>query len=165
VLELAFQGRDIPLEAVDGPTIVPGEVTGLMHEVIREYPKSQITESRGDLEGALSRLRGGAVVSHHRERLGHEGGDLTEATMITQSCRENFGFTQMLVEPCHVSEWIERASQFESNIDGLLEGVGKLREMPESNKRLLEGCRRFAVSGTLSSSEAGPSQVSDCLVP
>jgi hypothetical protein len=136
-----------------------------MQEVIREHPKPQITEDRGDLEGALSRPRGGAVVSHHRERLGHEGGDLTEATMITQFCGESFGFTQMLVEPRHVSEWIERASQFESNIDGLLDGVRKLGEMPESNKRLLEGCRRFAVGGTLSSVEAGPSQVSDRLVP
>ncbi len=71
----------------------------------------------------------------------------------------------MIVEPCHVSEGVERASQIQSNIDGLLERVGTPREMPERNQRLLEGCRRFAVGGTVSSFETGPSQGADSLVP
>ena len=82
-----------------------------MQEVIREYPKFQISESHGNLEGALSRLRGGFVISHHRERLGHEGGDLPQSTMITQVCSQSFGLTQMIVEPCHLPEWVERAAQ------------------------------------------------------
>jgi hypothetical protein len=83
--QLAFEGRHVPPEDVQRPTIVPQEIVGLAQEGMSGDLKAEIPEGRSDGEGTLACSEGAVKVGYLPELARHVGEDQPQPMLIAQS--------------------------------------------------------------------------------
>ena len=92
-------------------------------------------------------------------------GHLPEPPLIVERPRQAFGFAETAEDPLEFSERKECSSQVEAKIDGLLQRLAGLGQMPEGRQRLLEAAHRLPVGRSRQCLGAGLTEVRDRLLP
>src|SRR3989442_1404162 len=87
--------------------------------------------------------RSGSLLLHRQSRQVTESP--SQPALIAQGLSQAFRLAKVVENPPALSEGMERIAQVEAEIDGLLEGLAALREMPQRTERLLEPRHRLPV--------------------
>ena len=124
-----------------------------------------VAERGRELEGLLARRHGAVVVSRDPEYMGHPGQHPSQPGPIVERPGQGLGLAQQGEAPPMLSQWAQRASQSEAEIDGQHPGVAVLGQVREGLEGLLEGGHRLAERGAVVGPGAGLLAVGHGLVP
>ena len=147
-----------PAEVADGMVYLP-QAIGCLHL------QGAVAERGRELEGLLARRHGAVVVSRHPEYTGHPGQHPSQPGPVVERPGQGLGLAQQGEAPPMLSQWAQRASQREAELDGQPPGVAVLGQVREGLEGLLEGGHRLAERGAVVGPGAGLLAVGDGLVP
>jgi hypothetical protein len=162
---IPLEGRHVPPKAFHGPPIVAEGAVGHAQRHIRIGLEGDISEGRGDSEGALAGLDGSVMVAHHPEIVNHMVVDPAQPPLIVKSLGEAFGGAEVVEHRPEFSKRNERKLQIESEIEGLREGVATLRKVLQGAERLLQVGHRLPVGSTRGCLGAGLPEVGHGFAP
>jgi hypothetical protein len=89
------------------------------------------------------------VVSRYPEYHSHPGQHLSQPSPIVERSGEGLGLTQQGEAPPILSQYTQRVSQRETELNGQHSGIAGLGQVREGLERLLEGGHRLAERGTV----------------
>jgi hypothetical protein len=139
------EGCHVPLEALRRLTVVPQVAVDMPQVELRDDREANIPQGSGNRQGALARGEGTVRVACKRKMGEQKGRDPSQPGLIAQGLGKGFGFLQADEDPFPLSQREERSAQVETEIDGLREGITRLRQTPEGTERLLEVLHGLAV--------------------
>ena len=125
-------------EKILGPSIVPRPEAGHAEVEIPRHLERNIPKRLGNSLGALAERERFRRMTSHPEVVAHIDGQLAESPLIVERPRQAFGFAETAEDPLEFSERKECRSQVEAKIDGLLQRLAGLGQMPQGRQRLLE---------------------------
>src|SRR5437764_15350129 len=97
-----------------------------------------VPTNRGERQGALGGGDGLVIRAHDVEMGCQKNRNLSQPTRVVEGRRESLGLAQTRQDTPKVARRLERRTQGEAEIDGLLARVALLRQMREGAERLLE---------------------------
>ena len=124
--------------AVDRSTIVPLALIGKAQELGRQRVQDALPAGRGEGEGLLGSGNGLIIGPPGVEMEGQKARDLSQAMRVVEGGRERLGLAQHRQDPLQSAERAERRAQGEAEVDGLLAGRTRLRQMRQSAEGLLD---------------------------
>src|SRR5262245_8460836 len=89
----------------------------------------------------------------------------SEPALISERPGERFGLAQAAEAALELPERMERDPQVEAKIDGVLQHIAGLRQMPERRQRLLEAAYGLPVGRSCQSFGPGVAEVGYRLLP
>ena len=152
-------------EKILGPSIVARVEAGRAKVEISRHLERNIPERLGNSLGALAEPERFRRMTDNPEVVAHVDGQLAESPLIVERPRQALGFAETAEDPLEFSERKECGSQVEAKIDGLLQPLAGLGQMPQGRQRLLEARDRLPVGRSRQCLGAGLTQVRDRLLP
>ena len=135
---ITFKQLEDSPEKLLGPSIVPRPEAGQAEVEIRRHLERNIPKRLGKSLGVLAEPETFRRVTSHIEVVAHIDGHLAESPLIVERPGQAFGFAETAEDPLEFSERKECSSKIEAKIDGPLQRLAGLGQMPEGRQRLLE---------------------------
>jgi hypothetical protein len=163
--QVAFEPLEDSQEKPLGLSIVTREEAGHAEVERPRHPERTIAKRLGDGLGALAEPERVRRMPGDPKVVTQVDGELPESPLIVERPGQAFGFTEAGEDPPEFSQRKQCRSQVEPQIDGLLQRLAGLGQMPERRQRLFEAAHRLAVGGPRQSFDAGLAEVCDRLLP
>ena len=165
IAQLAGERGHVPLQDVDGLSIVAQGVVHLAEVEVRPRLERQFPKRHGNGVGALAGRQGAVIVAPYPEIVDHVDGGPPQAALVAQGLGEAFRVAQIVEEQPEFSERHQGLLQVKPEIDGLCQRVAVLGEVMQGHQRLLEGGHRLAVGRARQRPGPGLPAVGHGLVP
>ena len=162
---LPVRSLHVPPQQLGRPAEVADGIVGLPQGIGCLHLQGTIAERGREIEGLLARRHGAVEVSRILSTMGHPGQHPSQPGPIVERPGQGLGLAQQGEAPPMLSQWGQRASQSEAEIDGQHPGVAVLGQVREGLEGLLEGGHRLAERGAVVGPGAGLLAVGHGLVP
>src|SRR5262249_30908786 len=128
--QVPFEGLHVEPEDVHGPTILADGVVDLAQTEMQLDLEREVAEGSDKGKSTLAIFNGAVIVAHHKASSAQIGGDSRQSRWIVEGLGEGFGFTEAGKDSRVFSKWKKGITQVEPDIDGLLDRVALLGQMP-----------------------------------
>jgi hypothetical protein len=159
------EGRHGLPKAVDGLTISALGIVGHAEVMVRQRLQDDLPTGRSEYEGTLAGGNGLVIRAYEIVMESQSDRDLAQPTRVVEGCGQGLGLAQIGHNASHEASRVERCTQGEPEIDGLLSRVASCWQIREGAKRLLEVAHGLAVGRPRQGFLAGLATVQQGFVP